>query len=108
MTGWVAWATTTIGVLGGLGGIAALLLVPGQRRKAKADAAAVIVDSAVELLAPLQANAERLQARTERLERELLKVERIVRLIKRELELPSPSVRRLREIVGIEEEEVKP
>lgn len=92
---WQAWAATLVGLIGGLSGLAALLAVPGQRRKAKADAAAVIVDSAVELLEPLR-------VRTERLEADLVQVERIVRLIKRELERPIPSVQRLRQIVGID------
>jgi hypothetical protein len=91
----VAWAATLVGVVGGTAGLAALLLVPTQRRKARADAASVIVDSAMDLLKPLELRAASL-------ERDLIKVERIVRLIKRELEMPSPSVQRLREIVGID------
>lgn len=91
---WQAWVLGLVGVLGGLGGLAALLALPVQLRKGRADAAAVIVDSAVDLLEPLKAEIREVKG-------ELLKVERLVRQIKTELSRPSPSVQRLRDIVGL-------
>jgi uncharacterized protein (UPF0335 family) len=97
-----------IGLVGGLGGITALRLVPMQRRKLKVDAAAVIVDSAVDLLKPLREEIgalerrnERMLRRTERLESELDKALSIVREIKQELAGPRPSVEKLRGIVRL-------
>jgi len=91
-----------VGVVGGLTGLAALLLVPSQRRKAQADAASVIVDSAVDLLEPLRTEVADAKAKARELTAELRKAERIVRLIRRELERPAPSVQKLREIVGVD------
>ena len=85
---------SAVGVLGGLGGLAALVMVPVQRRKMKVDAASVIVDSAIDLLQPFR-------QRVEQLEKDLTKVERIVHDIRTELAAPNPSVDRLRGIVGL-------
>lgn len=85
---------SAIGVLGGLGGLAALVLVPLQRRKLKADAAQVIVDSAMDLLQPFR-------ERVEQLEKDLSKVERIVHEIRTELATARPSVEKLRGMVGL-------
>lgn len=85
---------STIGVLGGLGGLTALVMVPLQRRKLKVDAASVIVDSAMDLLQPFR-------QRVEQLEKDLTKVERIVHDIRTELASPRPSVDKLRGIVGL-------
>jgi hypothetical protein len=92
---WQAWVLAAIGAIGGITGLTSLLLVPSQRRKARADAAAVVVDSAIDLLGPLREEVRELKG-------ELVKVERLVRLIRRELERPSPSVERLRDIVGLD------
>lgn len=89
-----AWVASIVGVLGGLGGLAALLLVPLQRRKIRIDAAAVIVDSAMDLLQPLQ-------ARVEEVEKELIKVQGIVHAIRAELTGARPSIEKMRGIVGI-------
>lgn len=91
---WQAWVLGLVGVLGGLGGLAALLALPVQLRKGRADAAAVIVDSAVDLLEPLKQEIREVKG-------ELVKVERLVRLIRHELSQPAPSVQRLRDIVGM-------
>lgn len=91
---WQAWVLGLVGVLGGVTGVTSLLLVPSQRRKARADAAAVVVDSAIDLLGPLKVEVKELKG-------ELVKVERLVRLIRWELSQPTPSVEKLRDIVGL-------
>jgi hypothetical protein len=57
---WISIISTVIAGLGGAGGIAAAVLVFSQRRKLKAEAADVIADSAVGLLAPYREELTRL------------------------------------------------
>jgi hypothetical protein len=59
---WVATVTSAFAAVGGAGGITAAVLVFSQRRKLKAEAADVIADSAVGLLAPYREELARLRA----------------------------------------------
>jgi hypothetical protein len=88
------WVTTIVALVGGLAGLGTLIALPAQRRKVRADTAAVIVDSAMDLLEPLQRRAEDLK-------RELDHALATVRLITEELKQQQPSIPRLRAIVGI-------
>lgn len=91
---WAQLVLDVLGIVGGLGGLAALIMVPLQRRKLKVDAASVIVDSAMDLLQPLR-------QRIEELEKDLTKVERIVHDIRTELAGPRPGIEKMRGLVGL-------
>ncbi|MFC0504209.1 hypothetical protein [Micromonospora costi] len=58
---WVQTLITVIGLLGGAGGIAALAATLLQRRKIRADAADVITDTALTLVAPLRERVAELE-----------------------------------------------
>ncbi len=66
----VTWATTIVGLLGTLSGIAALVGVLVNRKKLRADAADVITDTALTLVEPLQKRVRQLEDRVEELEQE--------------------------------------
>jgi len=63
---WVQTLMTTVAVLGGTGGIAAVATVLTQRRKFKADTADVLTDTALTLIDPLRARVADLEAETAR------------------------------------------
>jgi outer membrane murein-binding lipoprotein Lpp len=60
-SGWLPTLLSVLGLLGGLGGVAAIGTVLVQRRKFKADAADVISDAAISLVAPLRARVAELE-----------------------------------------------
>lgn len=67
---------SAIGLVGGAGGAAALLTVVLQRRKFKADAADVLTDTALTLVAPLKERIRELEAEATRARREVASARR--------------------------------
>ncbi|GAB3139031.1 hypothetical protein GCM10027290_07450 [Micromonospora sonneratiae] len=63
---WVQTLLSAVAVLGGAGGITAVVTVLTQRRKLKADAADVLTDTALTLIDPLRARVADLEAETAR------------------------------------------
>jgi hypothetical protein len=61
---------STVGLLGGTGGVTAIAAVLLQRRKFRADAADVLTDTALTLVAPLRARVAELEAETLRARRQ--------------------------------------
>lgn len=59
---WASILVTVVGVVGGGGGLAALIGLLLQRRKFKADAADVLTDTALTLLEPLKVRVRELEA----------------------------------------------
>lgn len=59
--GWLQVLLSVLGVLGGTGGVVAAGTVLVQRRKLKADAADVISDAALSLVAPLKSRIAELE-----------------------------------------------
>ncbi|MEU8158054.1 hypothetical protein AB0B94_30745 [Micromonospora sp. NPDC048986] len=59
---WVQILLSAVGILGGLGGAAAIATVWLQRKKFRADAADVITDTALTLVEPLKTRVSELQS----------------------------------------------
>jgi hypothetical protein len=59
---WIQIVLSTVGLIGGAGGITAIATVLLQRRKFKADAAEVLTDTALTLVQPLGARVAELEA----------------------------------------------
>ncbi|MGW0432868.1 hypothetical protein ACWDV4_10025 [Micromonospora sp. NPDC003197] len=69
---WVQTLMTTVAVLGGTGGIAAMATVLSQRRRFKADTADVLTDTALTLIDPLRARVADLEAETARARQQVI------------------------------------
>lgn len=111
--GWLQILLSAIGLLGGTGGVVAAAAVLVQRRKLKADAADVISDAAVGLVAPLKARIAELEAdavtarrgmaaangELDRLKDSMRDLTRMMLRLRTEILSPDANLDRLREMV---------
>lgn len=112
-SGWLPTLLSILGLLGGLGGVAAIGTVLVQRRKFRADAADVLTDTALTLVAPLKSRISELEADAatarrgmaaangdlDRLRDSMRDLTRMFLKVRSEILSPDASLDRLREMV---------